>query len=78
MLSPMSRTAAAKTPKPTPTSAVSERPNLRECVERARQGRDHAGLEEADRQFGEDLRAELAAIEAGTHPLQRRQGSAQR
>ena len=74
----MSRSATAKTSKLTSTPATSERPKLREYLERARQGRDHAGLEEADRQFGEDLRAELAAIEAGTHPLQQRPRPAQR
>jgi len=42
------------------------------CIELGRRGRDQAGLEEAARQFEGDLRAELAAIEAGTHPLQER------
>lgn len=68
----MPGSAAAKTPNPAPTPATSERPSLRASLERARHGRNHAGLEEADQQFGEDLRAELAAIEAGTHPLQQR------
>lgn len=49
-----------------------ERPDLFDCVERGRRGRDQAGLEEAARRFEGDLRAELAAIEAGTHPLQQR------
>lgn len=68
----MSKSAAAKMP------ATSERPSLKEHLDRARRGRDHAGLEEADRQFGEDLGAELAAIEAGTHPLQQGRRTAQR
>ena len=72
----MSTSAAAKTPEPTPTLATPERPNLRECLERARKGRDHEGLMEAARLYGDDLRAELAAIEAGTHPLQRRRAAA--
>ena len=54
------------------SSNTPERPDLFGCVERARRGRDQAGLEEAARQFEGDLRAELAAIEAGTHPLQQR------
>jgi hypothetical protein len=71
------------TPSPPPASEVvplegrvsanaPERPDLFECVERGRRGRDRVGLEEAARQFEGDLRAELAAIEAGTHPLQQR------
>jgi hypothetical protein len=54
------------------SSNAPERPDLFGCVERGRKGRDQAGLEEAARQFEGDLRAELAAIEAGTHPLQQR------
>lgn len=46
------------------------RPDLFDCIERGRRDRDQVGLEEAARQFEGDLRAELAAIEAGTHPLQ--------
>lgn len=46
-----------------------------DCVERGRRGRDQAGLEEAARQFEGDLRAELAAIETGTHPLQQRRST---
>ncbi len=53
-------------------STPPERPDLFACVERGRSGRDHEALEEAARQFEGDLRAELAAIEAGAHPLQRR------
>jgi hypothetical protein len=56
-------------------STASERPDLFACLEIGRRGRDHAGLQEAARQFGGDLRAELAAIEAGTHPLQRRRSA---
>jgi hypothetical protein len=72
----MSTSAAAKTPEPISTPATSERPNLEECIERACKGRDYEGLEEAARLYGDDLRAELAAIEAGTHPLQRRRAAA--
>jgi hypothetical protein len=52
------------------SSHTPARPDLFDCVERGRRGRDQAGLEQAARQFEGDLRAELAAIEAGTHPLQ--------
>ncbi|MBK8254477.1 MAG: hypothetical protein IPK82_17645 [Polyangiaceae bacterium] len=58
-----------------PSSNVSERPDLFECVERGCRGRDQVGLEEAARQFEGDLRAELAAIAAGTHPLQQRRSA---
>lgn len=54
------------------SSSAPERPDLFDCVKRGRRGRDQAGLDEAARQFEGDLRAELAAIEAGTHPLQQR------
>ena len=54
------------------SSNAPERPDLFDCVERGRRGRDQAGLEKAARQFEGDLHAELAAIEAGTHPLQQR------
>lgn len=50
-------------------------PDLFSCLERGRRGRDRAGLEEAARQFEGDLHAELAAIEAGTHPLQQRRSA---
>jgi hypothetical protein len=73
------------TPSPPPASdvvpveardaAAPERPDLFACLERGRRGRDQAGLEEAARQFEGDLRAELAAIEAGTHPLQQRRSA---
>jgi hypothetical protein len=72
----MSTSAAAKALEPTLTPAASERPNLDECIERACKGRDEEGLMEAARLYGDDLRAELAAIEAGTHPLQRRRAAA--
>ena len=51
-----------------------ERPSLTASLARAhaRGGRDREGLLEAGRQFGGDISAELAAVEAGTHPLQRR------
>ncbi len=52
------------------SSNAPARPDLFDCIERGRRGRDQAGLEQAARQFKGDLRAELAAIEAGTHPLQ--------
>lgn len=58
-----------------PTPSAPEAPDLFACLERGRMGRDQAGLEEAARQFGGDLHAELAAIEAGTHPLQRRRSA---
>ena len=68
----MPKSSVAKTTKPTSLVAPPERPSLRECLQRGRQGRDVAGLEEAAQQFGGDLRAELEAIEAGSHPLQER------
>jgi hypothetical protein len=57
------------------SSKAPERPDLFACLELGRRGRDQVGLEEAARQFGGDLRAELAAIEAGTHPLQQRRST---
>jgi hypothetical protein len=49
-----------------------ERPDLEECVARGRRGRDMEALYEAARRYGADIAAELAAVEAGTHPLQER------
>jgi hypothetical protein len=57
------------------SSEAPERPDLFACVELGRRGRDQVGLEEAARQYEGDLRAELAAIEAGTHPLQQRRSA---
>lgn len=71
------------TPSPPPASDVvlvearrdAAGPDLFACLERGRRGRDQGGLEEAARQFEGDLRAEIAAIEAGTHPLQQRRAA---
>jgi hypothetical protein len=69
----MSKSAAVKidaeTTKPT---AAGERPSLEDCAARGRRGRDQAVLDEVVRRYGGDLAAELAAIEAGTHPAQER------
>jgi hypothetical protein len=48
------------------------RPNLEECVRRGTRGRDLAGVDEAADRYNGDLATELAAVEAGTHPLQER------
>jgi hypothetical protein len=56
-------------PKPT-RSAVP--PSIDECWARWEEGRDVEGLREAGRRYGSDIEAEMAAIEAGTHPLQQR------
>lgn len=79
-------TAPKIDPKPTPppgsevvprenadmgvSSHPAGRPDMFAYIERGRRGRDQAGLEKAARQFKGDLRAEIAAIEAGIHPLQ--------
>jgi hypothetical protein len=52
-------------------------PTIEECFALAEQGRDVEGLREAGRRYGSDIEAEMAAIEAGTHPLQERQRRAQ-
>ena len=55
-----------------------QRPNLEESLARVRKERDHEGLDEAAEQYGSDLAAEIAAIHAGTHPIQERRRRAQR
>jgi hypothetical protein len=72
--SPAAKARAATTMPP----STGERPNLEECLARGREGRDQEALHEAAHRYGGDLRAELAAIEAGTHPLQERQRRAGR
>jgi hypothetical protein len=74
---PQSATAKtrAMTTKP-PTAG--ERPNLEEYIARGRRGRDQEALDEVVRRYGGDLAAELAAIEAGTHPAQERKRPARR
>jgi hypothetical protein len=57
---------------PASLSPAGVRPSLEECVERGTRGRDLAGVDEAAERYGDDLAAELAAVEAGTHPLQER------
>ena len=69
----MPKTAAAKTHAVTTTPPTVERPDLEESIAHWRAGRNQEGMAEAVRRYGGDLAAELAAIEAGTHPLQERQ-----
>ncbi len=72
--SQMPRSAAAKTlAATTKPPTTGERPDLEECIARWREGRDQEALYEAARRYDGDLAAELAAVEAGTHPLQERQ-----
>jgi hypothetical protein len=75
----MPQSAAAKTRAVTtkpPTTG--ERPDLEECIARGRRDRDQEALDEVVRRYGGDLAAELAAIEAGTHPAQERKRPARR
>lgn len=73
-------TAATRTrPGSSPTRAVRDvPPTIEECWVRAEQGRDVEGLREAEHRYGTDIDAEVAAIEAGTHPIQERRRRAQR
>ena len=67
----MPKSAAVKTHAvTTKLSTTDERPDLEECIARGRRGRDQEVLDEVVRRYGGDLAAELAAIEAGTHPAQ--------
>ena len=74
----------ASAPSPTPASSPKKPtrpavpPTIEECWARWEEGRDVEGLREAGRRYGSDIEAEMAAIEAGTHPLQERQRRAQR
>jgi hypothetical protein len=70
-LSGMPKTAAAGTQRPTPKPADPPL-DFDACVKRATAGRDTAGLIEAGELYGADIQAEMAAVAAGTHPLQRR------
>src|SRR5580704_2712644 len=70
-LSGMPKTAAARTPRSTP-KPTDPPMDFDACVKRATAGRDTAGLIEAGELYGADIQAEMAAVAAGTHPLQRR------
>jgi hypothetical protein len=75
----MSKGAALKIHvDPTKPTADGERPSLEDCIARGRRGRDQDVLDEVVRRYGGDLAAELAAIEAGTHPAQERKPPARR
>ena len=53
-------------------------PDFDECVRRGCQGRDQEALRQAAERYSGDLEAELAAIAAGTHPIQERQRRSRR
>jgi hypothetical protein len=48
------------------------------CADRWERERDTEALKEAGHRFEGDIEAEMAAIQAGTHPLQERQRRAGR
>jgi hypothetical protein len=70
-LMPVSRTSAAKSVKPSETSAP-KRSRMVEFLERGMDGMDVEALVEAGKVYGDDYERELADIQAGRHPLQRR------
>jgi len=77
----MPKSAAATRTKPASSLTSPARdvpPTIEECWTRAERGRDVEGLREAERRYGSDIDAEVAAIEAGTHPIQERRRRAQR
>lgn len=72
----MPKAAAAGT-RPTPSSSPGKpskglRPDLAAFVDRWEKDRDVDALAEAGDLYAGDTEAEMAAIEAGSHPLQRR------
>ncbi len=70
---PKSAAASGTRPASSPTGpATSATPTIEECWALAERGRDVEGLGEAERRYGSDIDAEVAAIEAGTHPIQER------
>jgi hypothetical protein len=76
---PKSAAATRTRPASPPTRpARGAPPTIEECWARAERGRDVEGLREAERRYGSDVDAEVAAIEAGTHPIHERRRPAQR
>jgi hypothetical protein len=76
---PKSAAAARTRPASSPTRPARGAPTtIEECWAQAERGRDVEGLMEAERRYGSDIDAEVAAIETGTHPIQERRRRAQR
>jgi hypothetical protein len=73
----MPKTTAARMPPSTNPSPCLP-PDLAAAVERWEKGRDVEGLIEAGDLYGSDIEAEMKAVAAGTHPLQRRARERQR
>jgi hypothetical protein len=76
----MPKSAAATRNRPTPETRQPKAPapTFDACADRWEGERDTEALKEAGRRFGGDIEAEMAAIQAGTHPLQQRQRRAGR
>jgi hypothetical protein len=76
----MSKSVAATRNRPTPETRQPKAPitTFDACADRWEQERDTEALKESGRRFEGDIDAEMAAIQAGTHPLQQRQRRAGR